>query len=309
MRTAESAHSLGKLQSGAVSERTAWPRVSLVTPVLNCARYIEQTIRSVISQGYPNLEYIVVDGGSTDGTLEIIQKYEQHMAWWMSEPDRGMYDALNKGFARTSGEVMGWICATDQLHIGGLRVVGSVFKAFAEVEWITGLPTWFDEHGMTICVGPIPHWSRFRFLAGANRCIQQESTYWRRTLWERAGGYVDASRRIASDFELWVRFFRHARLHPVNALIGGYRDHLDPRSSVHSDCHRIHDEVIAAELKSMRWGGALKVFGALDAKVARIPKVRGVWRRLVTDPLYRRLGADWPPVIQYHQGEGWVMRS
>ena len=123
------------------TESPVWPRIALVTPVFNSVRYIEQTIQSVLSQSYPNLEYIIIDGGSTDGTLDIIRKYERHLAWWVSEPDRGMYDALNKGFARSSGEVMGWISATYMLHQGSLKVAGSVFRDLPQVEWITGLST------------------------------------------------------------------------------------------------------------------------------------------------------------------------
>ena len=82
------------------------PRITLVTAVFNGARYIEDTIRSILSQEYPNLEYFIVDGGSTDGTVDIIRKYENHLAGWISEPDRGVYDALNKGFARSTGEIM-----------------------------------------------------------------------------------------------------------------------------------------------------------------------------------------------------------
>ena len=185
----------------------SWPRISLATPARNSAEYIEQTIRSVLVQGYPNLEYFIVDGGSTDGTLDIIRKYEKEISGWISEPDTGMYDALNKGFARTSGEIMGWISATDQLQIGALFAVGSVFRDLPNVEWITGRPTYFNEPGVTIRVEPLQRWSRYRFLVGANRHIQQESTFWRRSLWEKAGASMDASRRIAGDFELWVRFF------------------------------------------------------------------------------------------------------
>src|SRR5690348_892777 len=129
-----------------------WPKISLVTPVFNSARYIEQTIRSVLAQDYPNLEYFIIDGGSTDGTLDIIRRYESQISGWLSEPDQGMYDALNKGFARTTGEILGWISATDMLHTGGLRVVGSVFRQFPNVEWVTGRPTVFHEDGMTTTI-------------------------------------------------------------------------------------------------------------------------------------------------------------
>src|SRR5713226_5189940 len=107
---------------------TAWPRITIVTAVRNGAHYIEDTIRSVISQGYPNLEYIVIDGVSTDGTLDIIRKYESHIAWWVSLPDKGVYEALNTGFARSTGEIMGWLNASDMQQLNGLFVVGSVFR-------------------------------------------------------------------------------------------------------------------------------------------------------------------------------------
>src|ERR1700724_3678839 len=177
-------------------DRGEWPRITLVTPVFNSARYLEQTIQSVISQQYPNLEYFIMDGGSTDGTLEIIRKYERHLSGWASEPDNGMYDALNRSFARSSGEIMGWISATDMLHTRSLFVVGSVFKALPEVEWITARITGFSEEGMTVAVSRrLKRWSRLRFLAGSNRYIQQESTYWRRRLGVRATTRRGASRR------------------------------------------------------------------------------------------------------------------
>ncbi len=280
-----------------------WPRIALVTPVFNSGKYIEATIRSVLAQEYPNLDYFIVDGGSTDGTLDIIRKYESQISGWISEPDNGMYDALNKGYARTSGEIMGWISATDTLYAGGLRVVGSVFRELAEVEWITGRAAICSEDEMTIKVSPVQRWSRFRFLAGANQFIQQEATFWKRSLWDRAGGYVDASRRYVSDFELWVRFFRYAQLYPVDALIGGYRAHGDALGvSQLAECLRIHKEVIEKELQGLRWGKALKFLGSVAPALRGIPVVRGIWRLLVTNSLYRMPGPDWPPVIGYQWG-------
>ncbi len=291
------------------ADRREWPRITLVTPVFNSVRYIEQTIQSVISQQYPNLEYFIEDGGSTDGTVEIIRKYERQLSGWTSEPDKGMYDALNRGFARSSGAIMGWINASDMLHIGSLFVVGSVFEALPEVEWITARPTGFSEEGMTVGVSrSLKRWSRLRFLAGANRYIQQESTFWRRSLWERAGSHVDASRRDANDFELWVRFFRHARLYSVDALIGGFRAHPGSTTVEKLDeCHRIHDEIIAAELSRTPWGPAYAMFQRISRGVLKAPVLNVLWRNTVSSALVRLPGPDWAPVIRYRNNT-WTIR-
>jgi len=287
---------------------TAWPRITIVTAVRNGAQYIEDTIRSVISQGYPNLEYIVVDGVSTDGTTDIIRKYEKHISWWVSQPDNGVYDALNTGFSRSTGDIMGWLNASDQLHIKSLFVVASVFAALPVVEWITGRPTGFNADGMTVLIHDLPRWSRFRFLIGANRYIQQESTFWRRSLWERAGGRLDSTYRDAGDCELWVRFFRYAKLHPVDALIGGFRPHPDAITSTKMEEYERHfDEIIDRELNSLHGAGTAKFFRRLSAFMQRIPKIRGLWRRTAIKVLYQLPASDWPPVIEY-QGDKWGFR-
>jgi hypothetical protein len=291
------------------ANRGDWPRITLVTPVWNSARYIEQTIQSVISQQYPNLEYFIVDGGSTDGTVDIVRKYEPQLSGWVSEPDNGMYDALNRGFARSSGELMGWISATDMLHTRSLFVVGSVFRTLPQVEWITGRPTGFSEEGMPVAVSrSLKRWTKFRFLAGSNRYIQQESTFWRRSLWQRAGSHVDASRREGSDFELWVRFFRYARLYTVDALIGGFRTHPDSLSlGKPGESRRIHDEIIAAELSRTRGGKAFAAFQRLSRAILKVPVLNLLWRNTVMSALVRFPGPDWAPVIRYRNNT-WTFR-
>jgi glycosyltransferase involved in cell wall biosynthesis len=286
-----------------------WPKISLVTPVRDSARYLEATIRSVLSQQYPGLEYILVDGASTDGSLDIIRKYEAELQSWISEPDRGMYDAINKGFARSSGELMGWISATDLLHTGSLWVVGSVFRTFPQVEWITGRASGFSENGMAVEILNLRQWSRLPFLAGANRYIQQESTFWRRSLWEHAGGRVDDSRRNCSDFELWVRFFRYAKLYPVDALIGGFRSHPDSLGLQNlAECHHIHDEIIQKELSSMSGVAGLKLFRALSTRALRTPALAKPWTKLVIGALRKWPTSGAAPIIRY-RGDEWVMEN
>jgi glycosyltransferase involved in cell wall biosynthesis len=189
-------------------------------------------LRSVVEQDYPDLEYVVVDGGSTDGSREIIEKYSHHFSHWVSEPDDGHYPALNKGFAETTGEILGYLNGDDVLLPGSLDLVSWIFENFPEVEWLTGAHISIDEQGRPVSVTMPSRWSRWHILSERmGRFIGQESTFWRRSLWERAGGHLDEDFRLAADLELWARFSRHAELQTVFAPIGCFR-HVGGQASV-----------------------------------------------------------------------------
>ena len=290
-----------------------WPRITIVTAVRNCARYIEEAICSVLDQGYPNLEYIIVDGLSTDGTVDIVRKYEKHLAWWVTQADKNVYQALNTGFSRSSGQILGWLNASDKLHPNSLYVVGSAFVELPSIEWITGRPTQFSEDGMTIGLFAVPRWSRQRYLAGANQHIQQESTFWRRSLWERAGASLSEAYKDVGDVDLWVRFFRQARLYPIDALIGGWREH--PDSISHSDLesyNRNLNTIIESELNQNPYLRLVQLLKRIDRTIKRIPKVRVMWQRLIIDAIiwcmYHLPGSDLPPTIRYHEGR-WQLQT
>lgn len=212
-----------------------YPKISIVTPSYNQARYLEQTIQSVLSQGYPNLEYIIVDGGSTDGSTEIIRRYADRVSYWISEKDEGLYHALEKGFKRSTGEIMGWLNSDDIYHRNSLWMVARIFNNFPDVRWLMGKNTFFDEHAVSLVYPEDLYrerWSVWRFcrlLPG--HFIQQESTFWRRSLWEDAGSHINTRLALAGDMELWARFFQHDTLHSTNVLLGGFRQRRENQKS------------------------------------------------------------------------------
>jgi hypothetical protein len=211
------------------------PKISIVTPSFNQGSFLEETIRSVLDQNYPNLEYVVIDGGSTDGSVEIIKKYERRLTWWISAPDGGQYEAINKGFARTTGEIMAWLNADDKYLPWTLSVVGDLMSTLPQVEWLTSLfHLFWDQQGRAVRCEAHPGFSRELILRGGTLLgcglpawtfIQQESTFWRRSLWERVGGRLDCECSLAGDYDLWLRFAHHAEIYsvPVNQARASFR--------------------------------------------------------------------------------------
>jgi len=200
-----------------------YPKISIVTPNFNGAAYLEETILSVVSQNYPNLEYIIIDGGSTDNSVEIIKKYENQLALWISEPDKGMYHAIQKGFDRSTGEIMAWINSDDMYHRNALFTVSEIFSSFEEVRWLVGASTVYDEYNRTVSVEQSRHFTKFDIYNYDYKWIQQESIFWRRFLWDDAGSTFDKSLKYAGDFALWLKYFSSEKLYVTNALIGGFR--------------------------------------------------------------------------------------
>ena len=230
------------------------PKISVVTPNYNQSQYLEKTILSVLNQNYSNLEYIIIDGGSTDNSLEVIKKYENQLTYWISEPDNGMYFALQKGLEKCDGEIMGWINSDDMLHPGALERVASLFKKNPTVRWIQGYPTVIDEKGNLI------HTREHRYIQDAFllkryhdwKFIQQESTYWRRSLWIEAGSRVSTEYRFAGDFELWMRFFKYSKLYVTNEYIGAFRCREGQLSEINGNNYILEcDHIINHHIKSL----------------------------------------------------------
>ncbi len=234
-------------------------KISIVTPCFDAAETLQATIESVAGQaGTPDVEHIVVDGGSTDATRAVIERNADRLSDWISEPDEGMYDAIAKGFERSSGEICAWLNADDVYFPWTLSLVARVFAALPEVDWISSRhPVAIDDAGDVVSLRTIPGFSAAAFLDGiyvgmggldnprAADFIQQESTFWRRGLWDKAGGAETIRRyRYAGDFALWGAFFRHAELYGVDAPLAGFRERPGQLSDTGAEAYR--DEARAA---------------------------------------------------------------
>jgi glycosyltransferase involved in cell wall biosynthesis len=238
-------------------------KLSLVTPVYNGARFLPAALDSIAAQrGDFELQHVVIDGGSTDGTLDILRAHESRFAYWHSRPDGGMYDALSEGFAHTDGEVMGWLNSDDVYFPWALDTVAQIFAALPEVDWLSTLsPAAIDESGHIFKMRKIAGFSRQAFIDGvyvgfdglgnpyASDFIQQESTFWRRSLWERIGPdplkRYRTDRRPAGDFALWAMFATEAELYGIETPLTAWRMHTaqwtDPPPYMVEVAHEMDD--------------------------------------------------------------------
>ncbi len=220
-----------------------YPKISIVTPCFNMEKYIEGTIISVLGQRYPNLEYIIVDGGSKDNTMEIVEKYRTRLTKVISEPDNGMYDAIHKGFSIATGEILCWLNADDQSLPWAFHVVGNIFSQFPDVNWIMGLPAFLNEERMLTCIYDTPAAIPQRYIANGwcrseiRGFLQQESMFWRRELYEKAG-CINSCYRAAADFELWMRMAKHSELTTLNIPLSAF---MQRRLSL-SKATKLYDE-------------------------------------------------------------------
>jgi len=287
-----------------------YPRIAIVTPALARDEWLEATLRSVIYQQYPNLEYIVIEDGTSAERRSILDRYAADFAWQTCAPGTDLCAALNLAFAKSSGEILGWLEPGDLLHTNGLQVIGGVFAALPDVDWITGRPFNFSLGGMPAGMKHLERWSRIRFLAGGNKYIHRDTTFWRRKLWERAGGSLATEYGLAGEFDLFVRFFRHARLYSVDALIGGYRTHpgVHSASGSHRRYNQLCDEIADRELAGISGAYGAKLFRGLTRIIAHIPKVRSWWHKTGLQCMYRCPGWDWHPRI-VSRGDRWVLES
>jgi hypothetical protein len=228
-------------------------RLLVITPCLNAARYLDDTILSVVTQvGDFALHYHVQDGGSQDDTVEKLESWAKRLAgdWprlcndlvfsYCTEPDAGLYDAINKGFAIApdlpENGMMTWINAGDRLAQGALQTITAVRRMFADAEWLSGSFAQINDEGCPIVFGAPAAISRMAVAIGLHDgrhlgALQQEGVFWSRDLWRKSGGHVNSRLKLAGDFDLWRRFAQHVPCHVLHVATGFFRRHAGGLSS------------------------------------------------------------------------------
>jgi glycosyltransferase involved in cell wall biosynthesis len=223
------------------------PTISIVTPSYEQGRFLERTIYSVLSQGYPALEYVVQDGGSSDETIEVIRRYERQLVRWASERDNGQADAINRGFAGSSGEIMAWLNSDDLLLPGALAYVARYFAEHPEVDVVYGHRVMIDERDGQIGAWIMPPHDDFALTVADY--IPQETLFWRRSIWEASGGGLDTDFGYALDWDLLLRFRdAGARMVRLPRFLGAFRIHDEQKSTAAIElgtieCERLRERV------------------------------------------------------------------
>jgi glycosyltransferase involved in cell wall biosynthesis len=245
------------------------PLVSIVTPSFNQVRFLESTIRSVLEQDYPNIEYILVDGGSNDGSLEVIRRYAEKISWWVSEKDRGQTDAINKGFEHAHGDILAWLNSDDTYEPHALVEAVELLVNFPQIGLVYGDANFIDENGCRIGHFPAAQTDYQRLRRGYVH-IPQQASFWRANLWRKVGP-LDPSFYFAMDYDLWVRIAKLAALKYIPRVWANFRLHTQGKTIVSDD--RCWPEMLKVHYRE---GGSW--FSIIQAKYYIRKAIGPLWR-------------------------------
>ncbi len=252
------------------------PLISVVTPSFNQAAYLETTIRSVLEQGYPNLEYLVIDGGSTDGSVDIIKKYADRLTYWVSEPDSGQSNAINKGFARATGELLAWLNSDDYYMPGALHAFAEAAVAHPDADFFVGIGRAVDVNGRILFDLPPPEnlglESTYRWLDRGD--FLQPSAIFRRRIWERAEP-IDEDIHFVMDVDLWLRMAKAGcRFHLIDAVLSSALVHAAAKTTAYTHLMRVDCSLVIAH------GGAEVAHRSLDRMAMQLARCEATLERL-----------------------------
>jgi glycosyltransferase involved in cell wall biosynthesis len=274
------------------------PTISIVTPSFEQGHYLERTLYSVVNQNYPALEYVVQDGESTDDTIDVLRRYESSLSHWASESDEGQGDAINRGFAHTSGEIMAYLNSDDLLLPGSLAYVARYFASHPDVDVIYGNRMMIDENDGHIGSQVLPRHDDHELTL--LDFVPQETLFWRRSAWDAAGGKIDAGLRFAIDWDLLLRLRESgAKMVRVPRFLGAFRVHDEQKTATWWDhclveCDQLrrrvhgraisHDEAVARAMPYMRRHVPHHLWYRLKM---RLPLPRQPVRTLPLEPWFR----------------------
>ena len=203
-----------------------YPKISIVTPSYNQAQFLERTILSVLNQNYPNLEYIIIDGGSTDGSIEIIKKYERYLTFWVSEKDKGQSDAINKGFKKSTGEILAWLNSDDIYLPNALLSVTYFFEQYPNIDMLYGRCYLMDQDDVIYQEAKVMPFNLLDYIYGLFT-IPQQATFWRKDIFLKAG-MLNVENHTCMDGELWINFAKNkANITFVNCFLANFRLHYE----------------------------------------------------------------------------------
>jgi glycosyltransferase involved in cell wall biosynthesis len=294
---------------------TSIPLVSIITPSYNQASFLEATIRSVLEQDYPHIEYIICDGGSTDGSVDVIRKYEKHLAWWCSEKDSGQSEAINKGLARANGDIVAWLNSDDLYLKHGVTAIVNAFQAHSEAGLIYGNLELIDEQSQIIGQHPARPFT-FADQLTHRLIIPQPAAFWKRDLHSKIG-LLRQDLHYAMDFELWIRIGLHFPIVYIPEPVAQFRISSVNKSSAQSskwgaEFLKILDDLYATpnlpvEVSQLKmaayagayWMGAQTYFTALDMSKAR----QWLWKAARYDVSYFIRPAWWTVFLKTFLGQ------
>lgn len=282
--------------------REPWPRISIVTPSYNQGQFIEETIRSVLLQGYPNLEYSIIDGGSTDNSVEVIQKYAPWLAYWVSEPDRGQSDAINKGLSRSTGEILHWLNSDDVLYPNALQAVAKAWVQFAPCHFLTGdgdyvtsdrSQTFYHIQARAYSFAELLDFFRGQYLP-------QPAVFFSRSAFQQVGG-VTTDLAYAMDLDLWLRLRRQYTLYHIPVCLAQLRSHAEAKTWRSSEAtHQVVRTLIQRNLCHVNGPARLRLQHNLRLAQAGAVCQRGLEHCAMHDMGTAR--ADWWEAMRVYPG-------
>lgn len=227
------------------------PLVSIITPSFQQAEFLEATIQSVLKQNYPNLEYIIMDGGSTDGSVEIIQRYADRLAYWISEPDRGQVDAINRGFKRSTGSILAWLNSDDTYEPNAINTIVKAFADAPEARLVYGEGWYIHSEGYRIRPCRFVR-ETFTSTYMVNKDpILQQAAFWKRDLWEDVG-QLNEGLNWVFDWEWFIRARQKTEFHYIPQFLANYRVHAQAKTRS-NDVHRRVEQAFITKTYGKWW--------------------------------------------------------